>query len=48
MFAKPSMLTRIAVGLMLVPHGLRICLGFFPGTGGPPARGYFAVFRDCR
>jgi putative oxidoreductase len=28
-------LLRAAVGLMLVPHGLRMCLGFFPGSGGP-------------
>jgi putative oxidoreductase len=28
-------LLRVAVGAMLVPHGLRMCLGFFPGTGGP-------------
>jgi putative oxidoreductase len=28
-------LLRVAVGLMLVPHGLRMCLGFFPDTGGP-------------
>ncbi|MGE5148038.1 MAG: DoxX family protein, partial [Candidatus Eiseniibacteriota bacterium] len=28
-------LLRLAVGLMLVPHGMRMCLGFFPGTGGP-------------
>ena len=26
-------LTRVAVGLLLVPHGLRACFGFFPTTG---------------
>jgi putative oxidoreductase len=26
-------LLRIAVGLLLVPHGLRIAFGFFPDTG---------------
>jgi putative oxidoreductase len=28
-------LLRIVVGLALVPHGLRMAFGFFPGTGGP-------------
>ncbi|HEY6257551.1 MAG TPA: DoxX family protein [Xanthobacteraceae bacterium] len=28
-------LLRVVVGLALVPHGLRMALGFFPGTGGP-------------
>ena len=28
-------LLRVAVGLLLVPHGLRMAFGFFPGSGGP-------------
>lgn len=28
-------LLRFAVGFALVPHGLRMCLGYFKGTGGP-------------
>ena len=28
-------LLRAIVGLALVPHGLRMAFGFFPGTGGP-------------
>jgi putative oxidoreductase len=28
-------LLRAVVGLALVPHGLRMVFGFFPGTGGP-------------
>jgi putative oxidoreductase len=28
-------LLRVVVGLALVPHGLRMAFGFFPGTGGP-------------
>jgi putative oxidoreductase len=28
-------LLRLAVGLALVPHGLRMTFGFFPGTGQP-------------
>src|SRR5712675_721857 len=28
-------LLRAVVGLALVPHGLRMGFGFFPGTGGP-------------
>jgi putative oxidoreductase len=28
-------LLRVAVGLALVPHGLRMAFGFFPKTGGP-------------
>ncbi len=28
-------LLRVVVGLALVPHGLRMCLGYFKGTGGP-------------
>ena len=28
-------LLRAIVGLALVPHGLRMACGFFPGTGGP-------------
>ena len=27
---------RVAVGLLLVPHGLRLGLGWFPNTGMPP------------
>ena len=29
-------LLRFAVGAAMVPHGLRMCLGHFKGTGGPP------------
>ena len=28
-------LLRFAVGAAMVPHGLRMCLGCFKGTGGP-------------
>ncbi len=28
-------LLRFAVGAAMVPHGLRMCLGYFKGTGGP-------------
>ena len=28
-------LLRSAVGAAMVPHGMRMCLGYFPGTGGP-------------
>lgn len=28
-------LLRVVVGLALVPHGLRMCFGFFPKAGGP-------------
>lgn len=28
-------LLRFAVGMALVPHGMRMCLGYFKGTGGP-------------
>jgi putative oxidoreductase len=28
-------LLRFIVGMALVPHGLRMCLGYFRGTGGP-------------
>jgi len=28
-------LLRIAVGLLLIPHGLRMAFGFFPNTGMP-------------
>jgi hypothetical protein len=28
-------LLRFAVGMALLPHGMRMCLGFFKGTGGP-------------
>jgi putative oxidoreductase len=28
-------LLRLMVGMALVPHGLRMCLGYFKGTGGP-------------
>jgi len=30
-----EMLLRVAVGLALVPHGLRMAFGYFPNTGGP-------------
>ena len=30
-----ELLLRVAVGLALLPHGLRSCFGFFPGTGLP-------------
>jgi len=26
---------RFLVGMALVPHGMRMCLGYFKGTGGP-------------
>jgi hypothetical protein len=29
-------LLRFAVGMAMVPHGLRMSLGYFKGTGGPP------------
>jgi putative oxidoreductase len=28
-------LLRFVVGMAMVPHGLRMCLGYFKGTGGP-------------
>ena len=28
-------LLRFAVGMAMVPHGFRMCLGYFKGTGGP-------------
>ena len=28
-------LLRLTVGAAMVPHGLRMCLGYFKGTGGP-------------
>jgi hypothetical protein len=28
-------LLRFTVGAAMVPHGLRMCLGYFKGTGGP-------------
>ena len=28
-------LLRFTVGMAMVPHGLRMCLGYFKGTGGP-------------
>src|SRR5215210_8605109 len=37
-------LLRAAVGLALVPHGLRLFFGFFPGTG--VNIGSFARFAD--
>ncbi len=39
-------LLRAAAGLMLVPHGLRGCFGFFPGTGVPrrPDQSAFSQF----
>jgi putative oxidoreductase len=30
-----EMLLRIGVGLLLIPHGLRMAFGFFPNTGMP-------------
>lgn len=30
-----EMLLRVVVGLSLVPHGLRMSMGFFPRSGGP-------------
>jgi putative oxidoreductase len=30
-----ELLLRVVVGLALLPHGLRSCFGFFPGTGVP-------------
>jgi putative oxidoreductase len=30
-----EMLLRVIVGLSLVPHGLRMSMGFFPTSGGP-------------
>jgi putative oxidoreductase len=30
-----EMLLRAVVGLSLVPHGLRMSMGFFPNSGGP-------------
>lgn len=41
-------LLRVVAGLMLVPHGLRGCLGFFPNTGvrRTPDRSPFAQFAD--
>jgi putative oxidoreductase len=30
-----EMLLRVVVGLSLVPHGLRMSMGFFPDSGGP-------------
>jgi putative oxidoreductase len=29
-------LLRFVVGMAMVPHGLRMCLGYFKNTGGPP------------
>jgi putative oxidoreductase len=28
-------LLRFVVGMAIVPHGMRMCLGYFKGTGGP-------------
>jgi putative oxidoreductase len=28
-------LLRFVVGMAMIPHGLRMCLGYFKGTGGP-------------
>jgi len=28
-------LLRFAVGMAMLPHGMRMCFGYFPGTGGP-------------
>ena len=42
-------LLRFAVGAALVPHGLRMCLGYFKGTGGPISTvGDLAAFYDRR
>jgi putative oxidoreductase len=30
-----ELLLRVVVGLSLVPHGLRMSMGFFPNSGGP-------------
>ncbi|MFN3351621.1 DoxX family protein [Pseudorhodoplanes sp.] len=30
-----EMVLRVVVGLSLVPHGLRMSMGFFPNSGGP-------------
>jgi putative oxidoreductase len=30
-----EVLLRVVVGLSLVPHGLRMSMGFFPNSGGP-------------
>ncbi len=29
-------LLRFFVGFAMIPHGMRMCLGYFKGTGGPP------------
>ncbi len=41
-------LLRVVAGLMLVPHGLRGCFGFFPNTGvrRAPDRSAFAQFAE--
>lgn len=42
-----EMLLRIVVGLSLVPHGLRMSMGFFPSSGGPVSNiGDFAKLLD--
>jgi len=35
LFPWVEALLRFVVGMALVPHGLRMCLGYFKGTGGP-------------
>ena len=42
-------LLRFLVGMALVPHGLRMCCGFFKGTGGPisSVQGVAAMY-DCK
>lgn len=41
-------LLRVVIGLMLVPHGLRGCFGFFPNTGvrRTPDRSAFSQFAE--
>ncbi|MGE3992153.1 DoxX family protein [Pseudorhodoplanes sp.] len=40
-------LLRVVVGLSLVPHGLRMAMGFFPNSGGPVSNVRdFAVLLD--
>ena len=31
-------LLRFTVGAAMIPHGFRMCLGYFKGTGGPVTR----------
>lgn len=40
-------LLRVVVGLSLVPHGLRMSMGYFPNSGGPVSNvQQFAAFLD--